>query len=186
MRDTRALVRFAAVGAAVAILAACGGDSDNDKTAAPTETTAPEAAAAALIIQADLVAGPKNMPAEAKATSACVLQSRYARNSQVVWRVRVMDGADGSQLDDSALDEVVVKLADGQTFPMKFGDHPKDNPTDAFWATSWTVPTDYATGTVSFTITATSKDGATAEFEPFNVAPSLLTITDEVLATIEA
>lgn len=185
MRGTRAFVRFAAVGAAVAILAACGGDSDDDETAAPTETTAPEAAAAALIIQADLVAGPENMPAEAKATSSCVLQSRFARNSQVVWRARVMDGADGSQLDDSAV-AVIVELADGQTFPMKFADHPKDNPTDAFWATSWTVPTDYPTGTVSFTITATSKDGATAEFEPFNVVPSLLTITDEVLATIEA
>lgn len=182
MTNMRKFARVAVAGMAAAILAACGGSSGDDNTKAATG--APATAKAALSIQADMVAGTKNLPDADRATKSCVLQSRYARNSQVVWRARVIDGADGSQLDDSKLDSVTVKLGDGQSFPMKFGPHPKGTPTDAFWATSWTVPADYATGTVDFTITATTKDGTTTKFEPFKVASSLLTITNEVLPTL--
>jgi hypothetical protein len=43
------------------------------------------------------------------------------------------------------------------------------------------VPKDYPTGTLSFTVTATDTQGRTGEFKPFDIAPSLPTITDEVL-----
>lgn len=178
MRRMRRFVLVAAA-AMAAVLAGCGGTAkESTKSANGNPAAAPKAV---LTIQADTVAGPKNMPDTDRATKSCVLQNRYARNSQVVWRARVLDGADGTQLDDTKLESLIVKLGDGQTFPMKFGQHPKGTPTDAFWATSWSVPADYPTGTVSYTITATSKDGATATFEPFKVASSLLTITNEVL-----
>lgn len=171
---------FKALGAvaAAALLGACGGGASktNAKAVAADEPTK-----AALAIQADIVQGPKNLAPQDLPTGSCVLQSRFARNGQVVWRARVLDAASGKQLDDTQVDTIVVKLGDGQSFPMKYGQHPKTNPTDAFWATSWTVPADYPTGSVSYSIEARDKAGATVTFEPFNVAPSLLTITDKVL-----
>lgn len=185
MKRTRRLLPLAATLAVAAIgLSSCGGTEEDG--AKPAAATAPVATKTAFTIHADTVLGTKNLADADKATKACVLQSRYARNSQVVWRARVLDGADGSQMDDSKLESVTVTLADGQTFPMKFAPHPKTDPTDAFWAVSWTVPAEYPTGTVNFTVSANVKGGATAVFEPFNVAPSLLIITDEVVPTIEA
>ena len=56
-------------------------------------------------------------------------------------------------------------MSDGQTFAMKFGPHPRNPPqTDAFWATSWTIPADYPTGTVSYKITATDLQGNVQEW----------------------
>lgn len=170
-------------GLAAVMLTSCGSSGTTAKASAPTTTAAPPKPA--LAIQADIVFGPKNLPDKDKAAKTCVLASRFPRNSQVVWRARVIDAANKTQLDATKVD-VVVKLADGQSFPMKYGDHPKTNPTDSFWATSWNVPADYATGTVSYSITATTKDGATVDFLPFKVAPSLLTITDEVLPALPA
>ncbi len=113
-----------------------------------------------------------------------MLKNQFPRNSEIVWRARVM-APDGSQLDDTQLESVVVELADGQTLEMRYGDHPRDNPTDQFWTTSFDIPADYPTGTIDYEIVATDADGRTGTYKPFNVAPSLLTITDEVLETIE-
>jgi len=160
----------------IAALAACGGEEAESTTTVPT---------ASLIVQADLVSGPLNIPEDQAAGRICVLQSRYARNSEVVWRARVMDPVTGEQLDDTALEGVQVKLADGQVLDMRYGDHPRDNPTDRFWTTSFDIPEDYPTGTLGYEVVATGTEGRTGSFIPFNVAPSLLTITDEVYETIE-
>jgi len=137
-----------------------------------------------LIIAADTVSGPLNLPADGSGGAVCVLQSLFARNSEIVWRARVMDGS-GTALSDAELASVVVELADGQTFDMRYGDHPRDNPTDQFWTGSFDIPQDYPTGTLDYKIVATATDGRIGEYTPFNVAPSLLTITDGVLETIE-
>lgn len=166
---------------AVALLAvACGGD---DGTTEP-EATETAAAGGGLVIAADTVSGPLNMPADGSAGGVCVLKSMFPRNSEIVWRARVVDSA-GEQLDDTAIESMVVELGDGQTLDMRYGDHPRDNPTDQFWTTAFDIPEDYPTGTLDYTITATATDGRTASYKPFNVAPSLLTITDDVLETIE-
>lgn len=174
------------------VTAACS--SGAEETTAPSTTTpaaetptsaeAP-AVAAPIVIQADIVSGPKNIPAENRGTAVCVSQSRFPRNSEVVWRARVIDTVTGEQLGEGELESVVAVLGDGQTFDMRFGDHPNDNPTDRFWTAAWDIPEDYATGSVSYEIVATSVDGATTTFAPFQVAPSLLTVTDEVLTTIQ-
>lgn len=187
MKKARAFLLIAALGVMAVAVTSCGGGSATRDSATPAgAATASTPAKAALAISADLVVGPKNMTDAEKPTHSCVLQSRFPRNSQVVWRARVTDAASGTQMDDAKLESLIVKLGDGQTFPMKFGQHPKTNPTDAFWATSWTVPQDYPTGSVDYTITAIGKDGSTATFEQFKVASSLLTITDEVIPTIGA
>lgn len=169
------------VATAMLLLTACGG-GDGEEPQGEDGTAAEQAS---LVIQADMVQGPGNVPEAERGSVVCVLNSRFPRHSEVVWRAAVVDGATGEELDDTQIESVTVELADGQTFDMRYGPHPQDNPNDFFWTTSWEVPADYPTGTVSFTITATSAETRSAEFEPFQVQPSLLTITEETLEPIE-
>lgn len=139
------------------------------------------AASSKLMVNADIVWGSKNLTGDAAAQESCVLNSRFPRNSEIVWRTRVYDPRTGQPMDQSSLSKVVVQLGDGQSFPMKFGDHPAGKPTDHFWATSWLIPKNYPTGSLDYKIVATSTDGRTGEFQVFNVMPSLLTITNDVI-----
>ncbi|MBI5157331.1 MAG: hypothetical protein HZA58_04875 [Acidimicrobiia bacterium] len=161
------------VGLLVVSVAACGDDDSSDTTSQPT----------ALSVATDVVWGPFNMTDEEKPLKSCVNNSRFPRNSQIVWRTRIIDPVTGEQMGDDVV-AVQVRLGDGQIIDLKYGDHPRDTPTDTFWAGSFKVPVDYPTGTLSFEVVATATDGRTGTFLPFNVAPSLLTITDEVLETI--
>jgi hypothetical protein len=111
----------------------------------------------------DTVSGPLNIPEAEMGGAVCVQQSRFARNSEIVWRARVLDGA-GAQLGDGDLESVEVRLADGQTFDMRYGPHPRDNATDEFWTAAFDVPADYPTGTLNYEIVATATDGTTATF----------------------
>lgn len=140
-----------------------------------------------LIVYADTVQGGKNITEDQAPIRTCVLNSRFPRNGQVVWRIRVIDPKTGEQMDDTMLDKVVVTIQDGQTFDMAFHPHPPppNPPRDYYWAGAWLIPSDYPTGTFTYTITATAKDGRTGEFKPFDIPSSLPTVTDEVLATIE-
>lgn len=183
----RRLVFLLVVALIAGLAASCGG-GDGEATAENGENgaqTGPQEVAANLVIHADTVFGPTNIPEKERATLVCVLASRFPRNSEIVWRARVVDPVSGQELDDSALASVQVKLADGQVFDLHYGAHPQDEPADFFWTTSFDIPTDYPTGTLEYEIVATHTDGRTATFVPFAVAPSLLTITDEVLETIE-
>lgn len=167
--------------AGVLVLSACSDSAEETE-----ETTASTIAIQEpLVIQADTVSGPLNIPADDRGSAVCVQQSRFARNSEIVWRARVIDPVTGEQLGDDALEGVVVNLGDGQTLDMRYGAHPRDNPTDFFWTTSFDIPADYPTGTLDYEVVASALDGRTTAFKPFDVAPSLLTVTDEVLETIE-
>jgi hypothetical protein len=160
-------------------LGACGGDS-----ADTTTTTEAAAVQTILAISADVVWGPLNIPEDERGTQVCVLGNRFPRNSEIVWRARVTDPVTGEPLTDETA-SVEVQLSDGQVLEMRYGPHPRDNPTDFFWTTSFDIPADYPTGTLGYEIAATANDGRTGTFSQFQVAPSLLTITDEVLETIE-
>jgi hypothetical protein len=157
------------------VITACGDDDSSNTTGAPQLTT--------LSVVSDVVMGPFNLTDEEKAVKSCVNNSRYPRNSQIVWRTRIIDPVTGAQMGDDFV-SVQVRLGDGQVIDLNYGDHPRDTPTDTFWAGSFKVPVDYPTGTLSYEVVATATDGRTGVFLPFNVAPSLLTITDEVLETI--
>jgi hypothetical protein len=113
----------------------------------------------------------------------CVGSTRFPQGEEVVWQIKVYDPASGETMDDNALDTVLVKLADGQTFDAVYGAHPGAPPgqpqppaTDHFWTAGWSIPADYPTGSAPFTVTATSKDGRTGTFSEFNVDPALLTV----------
>ncbi|MHB1415533.1 MAG: hypothetical protein ACYC1C_09785 [Chloroflexota bacterium] len=138
-------------------------------------------AASNLFLMVDTVQGSTNLPADAKATQSCVLNNRFPRNSQVVWRGRVFDPQTGELMDDKALSKVEIQLGNGQMIAMHYGSHPKDPPGEAYWTGSWVIPTDQATGTLDYKVVAESADGRTGDFEPFQVPTSLLTVTDEVL-----
>jgi hypothetical protein len=137
-----------------------------------------------LFIDADTVWGPANIPDEEQASVSCVQNNRFARNEEIVWRVKVLDPLTGEPMDDTTLDVVQVALPD-QTLDMRYGPHPRDTPADAFWTVSWDVPEDYPTGELPYTVTATAADGRSGIYEQFNVSPARLIITEEVRPVIE-
>ena len=106
----------------------------------------------------------------------CVLSSQYKRGEGVAWRIRVIDPKSGQSVDGKGLKSLVVELSDGQKFPMKYGPHPKGPPTDHFWSVSWMIPATYPTGSFSYRVVATDLDGHQTDWQPFNVAPSQLTV----------
>lgn len=120
----------------------------------------------------DLVRG---RPRAGATGPTCVLTSQFKRGESVVWRMRVQDET-GKDLTEEDLESLVVVLPDGEEIEMEYGPHPRNREDDWFWATSWEVPADYPTGTLGSKIVATDKEGNTAEWEPFNVESSKLTI----------
>lgn len=176
------------------ILAACTAQPPGQEATptAPPQATAPPAteppateppAPAALVIQTDTVLGPKNLTPEEKAAKICIQANKFAHNEQVVWRVRVIDGATGSPLDDSALALVEIELPT-ETLAMKYGPHPAKDPLDYFWTVSWVVPEGYPSGTVPYVVRATGADGRSGSFEQLKIPYAMLTITDEVRVII--
>lgn len=105
----------------------------------------------------------------------CVLTSQFKRQEHVVWRVRIV-GDGGENLGEDAIDSVEVEIPSGEKFEMEFGTHPRREPTDSFWATSWQVPADYPTGSIGYKVVAVDKAGNSHEWQPFNVANSKLTV----------
>jgi len=156
------------------LLAACGSE------AAQAPAPAASAAANTVFISADVVQGSTNIPAAQAPLLACVGSSRFARNSQIVWRSRVSDPVTGNLLDDKGVSKMTVKLATGKNLDAVYGLHPK-NTGEGFWTASWIIPKDQPTGTLNYSITATTTDGRTGEFKPFSTATSLPAIIDQVL-----
>ena len=153
------------------------------QTAAPAAPAAPAAAPTTdkLLIASDVVQGAKNVPKEQAALKACVLSSRFPRNSEIVFRVRVYDPHTAELMDNTNLSGVQVRLANGANVDLAYSAHPKDPPNEYYWANSWVIPKDTPTGTLRYTIQANANDGRTGEFEPFSVAASLPSIIDETL-----
>src|SRR5579884_1033883 len=151
--------------------------------AAPTasSTTAATTSTTKLILSSDMVQGTKNLTKDMQATNGCILTSRFPRNSEIVWRARVYDPRTGELMNKTQLSKVEVQLANGKTIAMQYGSHPKNPPGEAYWTGSWVVPKDAPTGTLNYTIVATSTDGRTGEYKPYSVQSSLLTITDQTL-----
>lgn len=170
-----------------ATLAACGGGSGTGANE-PAATTAPkpaptQAAATApktLMLLGDVVRGTAGLTDEEKAVLTCVTFSKFPHGSRIVWRIRVLDPIANKALDDKALDNVTLTLPDGKTQALKYGPHggTKENPTDFFWVTGWTVPADYPTGIFNYKVDAKSLEGATGSFgfDYFKVPAGQLTI----------
>ena len=173
-----AMTRSLAILASFALpimFAACGGST------APASTPAP--AAKNVVVVADTVLSSDNVPPAQAQDRACVQTNRFPKNSIIVWRARVVDPVTGNLMDDKGVSKLQVKLANEKVLDMKYGAHPKTSQ-EFYWTVSWNVPMDQPTGTLGWTISATTGDGRTGEFKPLNVATTLLTITDETFQTI--
>jgi hypothetical protein len=193
MFESRSIRRIGILGMTAALpmlLVACGGATQQVKAAETKPAEAKPAAAAPagpLLTVADMVVGAANLSKEdAAAGKSCVETSLYLHNQQVVWRIKVVDPATGLGLDDKAVSKVEVALPDGQKFTAKYGAHPKGTPTDSFWATSWTIPENYPSGTVTYKVNVESKDGRQVQPVAFNVAVSQLIVADGKVPVIVA
>ena len=145
--------------------------------AVPTSRAAAQPGSAdKMIVVHDIVRGSNNVSKDQAPVRVCVLNSRFLHNEEVVWRIKVVDPRTGDFLDGKALSKVEVKLASGEIFTAKYGTHPRQNPTDYFWTTAWTIAEGYPTGAVPYTITAAHADGRTGMSVTFNVNLSQLTI----------
>lgn len=148
-------------------LSACGSSSSatNSANSSATAQTAATAAKAPLFVDADTVSTSK--------TADCWLQSQFKIGDKVLFRVKVFNGATGAVMTNKDLQSVVVGLPNGQNLPATYGNHKTDN----FWSVTWTIPPSYPTGTIDYTVKATSNSGATGQYVPFKVASSNLTIS---------
>lgn len=174
--------------------ASCGG-STGEGPGAPTAapTVAPTVATVVvtpaplkhLILYGDTVRGTAGLSPEEKDSSkpqglTCVQMSRFPHGSRIVWRIRVMDPATNKAMDDKSLEYVKLMLPDGKEQALKYGPHggTKENPTDFFWVTGWTVPTDYPTGVFNYVVQAKSLEGAIGTFgyDAFKVTSGQLQI----------
>lgn len=141
------------------LLAACSDDKDE-----ATPSQAEEVQTGALIITGDTVTE----------QGGCVLASRFSPGDKIVFRNNILDGVTNEQVIDA---KVQVHLSTGEVLDMTYGQHGEDN----FWVVAYPVTEDTPTGTLDYTVTASFGDKK-AEYKPFNVAPSLLTIvSDEVV-----
>ena len=131
-----------------------------------------------LILVADTVFGIEGIPEAEIPQKICILSSRFNPGQRIVWRVRVYDPRTGQAMDETTLDVVELILPGEQILKAHYGPHPAppQEATDFFWATSWVIPQEYPSGSLSYTIRAKAKDGRSGEFAQFNVAPSLLII----------
>lgn len=157
-----ALSSIGVLGLGAVALTGCG--SSGSSNASAVASSSPTTLKDQLFVDADTVS-------TAKATT-CWLMNRFHPGDKVLFRAKVFDGATGNVLTNKDLKSVVVGLPNGQNLPATYGNHKTDN----FWAIAWTVPADYQTGTINYTVTATSNQGATGQWVPFKIASSSLTI----------
>ena len=106
----------------------------------------------------------------------CVLASRFKRGEGIAWRMRTMT-PDGANADDSVISSLVVELGNGDSFPLRYGPH-GNPPTDFFWASSYTIPESYPTGSLGYKVLATMNDGTVVTWEPFTRPNSLLWVIE--------
>ncbi len=119
----------------------------------------------------------RGVPSTGPTGPVCVLNSQFKHKEEVVWRVRVLDAKSGKPVDDKGLKSLVVELPGGQKVSMTFGEHPNRGPkTDKFWSGSWVIPDAYPTGSFTYKVVATDKQGHATSWEPFKIAPSQLTV----------
>ena len=101
--------------------------------------------------------------------------SQFKHNDEVVWRVRVLD-QDGKPVTDKDVKSLQVVLSSGEKFNMRYGGHPHTNPPGPLLVAraGRSLPI-IPPGRLSYKVVATTAQG-TQTWEPFNVAPSQLTV----------
>lgn len=102
----------------------------------------------------------------------CVAQSRYYPGDRIVFRALVTDSKN-NEIVESA--NVKLVLDNGEELPMVLGKHGEE--ATQLWSVGYDVPADAPTGTIDYKIVA-ENGNKKAEFEPFNVSLSKVTIVE--------
>lgn len=100
----------------------------------------------------------------------CVQNSRFEQGQRLVFRATVNDVKTGKLIEDA---KVKVILGNGDEFDMVLGEHGAEK--TLLYTVGWTIPEDFPTGTLGYKIVA-EYNGKVAEYEPFDVSLSKLTI----------
>lgn len=186
-------LRILAAGVGVVLLAAaCGaGTGEGTATVAPVATAAPATQAQAatpapaakpqfLVIVGDTIRGKLGLnPVEvllAPPGLHCTQQNRFPQGQRIVWRMKVIDPANGKYLDDKQISSFTITFPDGKSDVFKYGEHKGATGSDFLWAAGYTVPIDYPTGLFNVKIEAKDLEGRVGVFDQFKVSFAQLTI----------
>ena len=105
----------------------------------------------------------------------CISNNRFKRGEPVGFRMNAVNAATGKR--DRATELVVHLTFAGKTIDIPMRDRQNERqPEREFWVAKWMVPDDAPVGVVRYTVTAKDPQGRTAEFKPFEVLASQLTI----------
>jgi hypothetical protein len=106
----------------------------------------------------------------------CVLNNQFKRGEVAVFRVRLLDPRSGKPLDASGVKSLHVELSNGEKAPMSYHQHPPKDATDFFWSGGFPISENLPTGSLTYTVVATTLDGQAVKWKPFNVASSQITV----------
>ena len=111
--------------------------------------------------------------------AVCVLNSQFKRGETALFRIRVLDPKTGKALDDKGVKSLMIELSNGEKLEMNYHQHPPQDPTDWFWVGGWPIAEDQPTGSLSYKVVATTLDGQTVAWRPFQVAASQVTVVGD-------
>ena len=107
----------------------------------------------------------------------CTLNNRFKRGDPVGFRMTAINPATGKR--DRGTQLVVHLNYGGKTLDLPMRDRQTaQQPEREFWVLKWMVPADAPLGIVRYTVTAKDPEGRTAEWKPFEVETSQLTIVE--------
>lgn len=133
------------------------------------ETPFPSPTIASVFVSSSTVTAPSSP------LGANVLTNFYPRGATVVFKVFAGATKSGKILTKDDVTYAYVKLPDGSTVKLAYTAPAKT--TDPAWTGTWTVPADYPTGTVKFTIRFKTKTKQYGNFVQIPVVTSQLTVT---------
>jgi hypothetical protein len=163
-RDSMRRASVILVGVLAAAVTAVGGWA-----ALPGETPFPSPTIASVFVSSRTVTAPSSPVGNG------VLTNYYPRGSTVVFKVFAGATKTGKILTGNDVSYAYVKLPTGTTVKLTYAAPAKS--TDPGWTGTWTVPADYPTGTVNFSIKFRTKDKQYGNFVQIPVVTSQLTVT---------
>ena len=114
----------------------------------------------------------------------CVANSVYQPGETVVWQAEVYQADGGERLTADQIQQLGISLKvaidNGENVTLYYGGHPPDAAKDKqeqFWTGAWSIPSDGATGTYTWTLTVSDNQGHTDTFTPIGQGVGLNQLT---------
>ncbi|HEU5318995.1 MAG TPA: hypothetical protein VFX49_22990 [Chloroflexota bacterium] len=154
------------------LAAACGGEAQKAVPTTMPAAAPPVQPTAVPMANKIILFGDMALFDNASNPENCVLKSRYRRGEGVGFRMSAIYPLTGEFAETA---ELTVKLANGETIPMRWRGTGND-PRKWLWTAKWVVPETAPIGIMKYTVDAKDKEGRTGSFAPFDVQASQLTI----------